>query len=105
MAQYRITYWQDIPSQVEASDGPERLRRLLDPRFQELIDAVAMRQGLTGTDAYLEGWRTGPVLVRDGAPGDVAETVAADLEAQFETIRAAALDAQEEMTRGRNHRQ
>ncbi len=95
MAQYRITYWQTIPSQVEAFEGPERVRRLLGPRFQELIDAAAMRQGLTGTDAYLDGWRTGPVLARAGAPGDVAETVAAELEAQFEAIRAAALDARD----------
>jgi hypothetical protein len=30
------------------------------PRFQEAIDAAAMRAGLIGTDAYLEEWRREP---------------------------------------------
>ena len=89
MAEYRITYWKDIPSQVEAFAGAERVRRLLSSRFQELIDAAAMRQGLIGTDAYLEAWRMGQVLSMAGEPQDVAETVAAHLEQQFEEIRAA----------------
>lgn len=91
MAQYRITYWKDIPSQVDAFDGQTRVRRPLGARFQELIDAVAMRDGVIGTDAYLEAWRQGPVSTRPGTPEDVAAAVAADLEARFEEIRAAAL--------------
>lgn len=89
MADYRITYWQDIPSQVEAFEGTEQVRRLLSSRFQELIDATAMQQGLAGTDAYLEGWRLGPVLAREGAPRDVADAVAGEIEATFEAIRPA----------------
>ena len=91
MADYRITYWQEIPSQVEAFEGTERVRRPLSSRFQELIDAAAMRQGLAGTDAYLEGWRLGPVLEREGAPREVADAVAGDLEARFKEIRSGAL--------------
>jgi len=91
MAQYRILYWKDIPAQVEAFEGGQRVRRPLGERFQELIDAAAMRQGLTGTDAYLEGWQTGPVLSREGSPEAVAEAVGVALEAQFEAIKAAAL--------------
>ena len=91
MAEYRITYWKDIPSQVEAFEGAERVRWPLGGRFQELIDAAATRQGLVGTDAYLEGWRMGPVLSREGAPRDVAAAVAAELEARFEAIRIDAL--------------
>jgi len=92
MAEYRITSWQDIPSQVEAFDGAEQIRRPLSARFQELIDAAAMRQGLTGTDAYLEGWRIGPVLAREGTPREIAEAVAAELEERFDAVRAAALN-------------
>lgn len=91
MAEYRITYWRDIPSQVEAFAGKERVRTPLSGRFQELIDAAAMRQGLIGTDAYLEGWRVGPVMVREGAPRDAAAAVAAELEARFDEIRTTAL--------------
>ncbi|MDR7555155.1 MAG: virulence factor [Armatimonadota bacterium] len=90
MARYRITYWQTIPAQVEAFDATGRVRRPLDARFQALIDAVAMRQGMTGTDAYLQGWRVGPELERDGTPEAVAAAVAAELEAQFDAYRAAA---------------
>lgn len=91
MAEYRITYWNDIPSQVDAFDGAERIRMPLGDRFQALIDAVAMRDGAAGTDAYLEGWRVGPVASRPGPPREVAEAVAADLEAQFAQFRAASL--------------
>ncbi len=91
MAEYRITHWKDIPSQVEAFDEAGRVRRPLSGRFLELIDAAAMRQGLIGTDTYVEQWRIGPVRVREGTPGEVAEAVAAELEARFESIRTAAL--------------
>jgi hypothetical protein len=91
MAQYHITYWKDIPTQVDAFDGATRVRRPLDGRFQELIDAVAMRTGVVGTEAYLEAWRQGPVSTRPGTPEEVTTAVAAELEARFEEIRAAAL--------------
>jgi hypothetical protein len=91
MAQYRITYWQDIPSHVEAFDGAQRVRRPLSARFQELIDAAAMRQGLIGTSAYLEGWRIGPVLSQEGTPQEVADALTAEIEGQFEEIRTGAL--------------
>ncbi len=91
MAQYRITYWKDIPTLVEAFEGPERVRKTLSARFQALIDAAAMRQGLTGTEAYLEAWRMGPVMVREGGPQDVTIAVTAELEARFEEIRTDAL--------------
>lgn len=91
MADYRITYWQDIPSLVEAVAGDERVRRPLSSRFQELIDAAAMRRGLAGTDAYLEAWRIGPALAMPGTPAEVAERVAAGLEERFAEIRERAL--------------
>jgi hypothetical protein len=91
VAEYRITYWKDIPSQVEAFEGAERVRRPLGGRFLELIDAAAMRQGLVGTDAYLEGWRMGHVLSREGAPQEVADAVAAEIEVAFEEVRARVL--------------
>jgi hypothetical protein len=94
MAGYRITAWRDIPSLVEAFDGPQVVRHPLSPRFQELIDAVAMREGLTGTDAYLEGWEIGPPLSRAGTPAEVAEALRGELEVRFEEIRAKALGGQ-----------
>ena len=49
--------WRDIPAQVKAQHGRERAAAELPPRFQEAIDAAAMRAGLIGTDTYLEEWR------------------------------------------------
>lgn len=86
MATYQVLYWKTIPSLVEARDGDQTVRVPLSQRFQDLIDAVAMRQGATESEAYLEGWRQGPVLERPGAPQSVAEAVAAELEASFETV-------------------
>jgi hypothetical protein len=86
MARYRIVLWRDIPALVVADDGDRTVRRPLSPRFQALIDAVAMRTGATDTEAYLEGWGESGERERPGAAADVAEAVAADLEAQFETL-------------------
>ena len=91
MAKYSILYWQDIPSVVEARDENGVHKLQLDHKFQELIDAVAMRKGLAGTDAYLEEWRRGKRVAREGSAEAVAHAVKAELEAEFRTIRAAAL--------------
>lgn len=91
MADYSILYWQDIPSVVEARDRDGTYKLQLDQKFQELIDAVAMRKGLAGTDAYLEQWRRGKRVAREGSAAEVAAAVKAELEAEFGTIRAAAL--------------
>jgi hypothetical protein len=91
MANYSILCWQDIPSVVEARDENGVHKLELDRKFQELIDAVAMRKGLAGTDAYLEQWRRGKRLAREGTAEAVASAVKAELDAEFRAIRAAAL--------------
>ncbi len=91
MAKYSILYWQDIPAVVEAKDENGVHKLQLDRKFQELIDAVAMRKGLAGTDAYLEEWRRGKRVAREGTAEAVAGAVKAELEAEFRAIRAAAL--------------
>ncbi len=91
MANYSILSWQDIPSLVEAKDESGVHKLQLDQKFQVLIDAVAMRKGLAGTDTYLEEWRRGRRVERAGTAEDVARAVKAELEADFRAIRAAAL--------------
>ncbi len=90
MADYTILYWQDIPSMVEAREGRAKTKVQLSDRFQVLIDAVAMRKNLVGTDAYIEQWRRGERRSRDGTAEEVAAAVAAELESQYEAIKAAA---------------
>jgi hypothetical protein len=91
MARYRITHWKGIPSLVEAFDGDGAVQRPLSARFQELIDAVAMREGASATEAYLEGWDQGLEDDRPGSAEAVAEAVAAELEAGFDALVAARL--------------
>jgi len=91
MAEYTVLFWQEIPSVVEARDGEGRKKVQLSPRFQALIDKAAMRRGLVGTDAYIDQWSRSERLARDGSAAEVAEAVAAELEAEYEAIRTAAL--------------
>ena len=57
MPELTIIFWRGIPAQVTAGKGRGAARAQLSDRFQEAIDAAAMRAGLIGTDAYLEEWR------------------------------------------------
>ncbi|HEY7436418.1 MAG TPA: virulence factor [Methylomirabilota bacterium] len=86
MARYRIVQWRDLPSLVEAMDGPHTVRVPLSQRFQDLIDAVAMREGASESEAYLEGWAPGPEAERPGDAETVAREVAAELEAGFQDL-------------------
>ena len=91
MAKYSILYWQEIPSLVEATDGAGTSKQQLSSRFQELIDLIAMKRGLAGTDAYLEGFNRGASVEREGAAEAVAQAVRDELESQYDSIKAAAL--------------
>lgn len=86
MARYRIVHWKEIPSLVEATDGDRTARHQLTQKFQDLIDALAMRESATEGDAYLEGWGQGPWLERAGSPDEVAGAVAADIEDGFQAL-------------------
>jgi hypothetical protein len=52
-----VISWRDIPAQVVARRGGERVKRELSPRFQVNIDRAAMEIGLFGSDEYLSEWR------------------------------------------------
>ena len=88
MARVTILYWQEIPSVVEARDRSGRRKIELSQRFQELIDLVAMKKKMVGTDAYLLQWNKGEPKEHEGDPEPVARAVAGDIEARFAEIRA-----------------
>jgi hypothetical protein len=87
MAEYRITYWREIPSMVTARDGAATSKSALPDRFQEAIDEAAMRQGMAGSDAYLEHWRHGDWLEQQGTPDEVAAAVAERLDVEYGEAR------------------
>jgi len=83
MAIYRVLYWQEIPSQVKVEDDDGDVTHPLPQRFLALIDRMAMERGLKNADDYLAQWNWGEETERDGTAAEVAEAVAAELEAQF----------------------
>ncbi len=91
MARCQIVYWQDIPSVVEVRVGRKSHKVQLSERFQALIDTVAMKKELVGTDEYLEHWHKETVGERDGTVEDIATAMAEELEAQFRDIRDTAM--------------
>lgn len=96
MAKWTILCWQEIPSVVEAKDDAGTHKVQLSERFQELIDMIAMRRKLAGTDAYLMEWDKQPSQERDGSAQEVAEAVAAEIEARYEDIKAESIRLTEE---------
>jgi hypothetical protein len=82
VARYQILYWKDIPAQVRVfPDAGRPLSRPLPDRFQQEIDARAMREGLAGSDAYLEQWHWSQKQERDLPAPELLETILAELEA------------------------
>ena len=84
MALFRVLYWQEVPSQIAASDDADEVTVLMPPRFMERIDQLAAKRGLQASDDYLAQWRWSEDQERDGAAQDVAEAVRAELEAAAE---------------------
>jgi hypothetical protein len=81
LANYQVMFWKHIPSQVKAWDGVNEVKRMMPDRFQAAIDAYAMKDGSTDMDAYLDGWRWGPVEERPGLAPEVLEAVITELDA------------------------
>ena len=71
---------------VETADGDGTARRQLSAKFQDLIDALAMRENATEGDAYLEGWGQGEWMERSGSAEEVADAVALELENGFQAL-------------------
>ncbi len=86
MTTYQVMYWHDIPVQVRAGGRRDRVSIELPQRFQAAVDSAAMAAEITGTDAYLDGFRWSAAEAREGTPEAVAHAVAAELDAQFATI-------------------
>ena len=79
MAKYQVMSWHGIPAQVKATDDSgSAASRQLPASFQQEIDRVAMAEGPTGTEDYLEGWAWSDPVERAGSAEDVAEAVAAE---------------------------
>lgn len=84
MARYRVMTWQGIPAQVKADDAQGgRVSRELPAWFAREIDRVAMRDGLAGSDAYVEGWAWSKPREREGTAAEVVDAVIRELVAEW----------------------
>ena len=57
MTKIFVLFWQDIPTVIEARDATGIEKVELSKRFSELVDLIAMKKGLIGTDDYLQNWK------------------------------------------------
>ena len=80
MVKYQILYWKHVPSQVKVfEEGKRPVSRQLPDRLAE-IDHIAMEEGLTGTDDYLNQWRWTPKKEREGSAEEVADALVRELQ-------------------------
>ena len=85
MTRFRVLYWKDVPSLVRVlADDGSHVSHQLPEWFQQEIDRRAMAQGLVGTDEYLEQWRWGEEVERDGSAAEAVDAVTAELDAARE---------------------
>ena len=82
MPELTVISWREIPAQVTAGKGRQAARVQLSERFQEAIDAAAMRAGLIGSDGYLEEWRRQARQCGDDLGAEVA-AAASQLELEY----------------------
>lgn len=84
MTDFQILYWREIPAQVRVFDGRRPLAKELPPRFQVIIDRVAMDEGLAGTDDYLTQWQWTERQQREGEPAALLEVLVDELVDQYD---------------------
>jgi hypothetical protein len=88
VTRYRVLAWRGIPMQVKAYEDDARpVSRQLSAWFSEHVDRVAMRDGLYGSDDYLEQFAWSQDFERDGTAEDVAVAVVAEIEAAWAPVR------------------
>lgn len=88
MARYRVLSWRDIPTQIQATDESGARAKLVMPRwFMQEVSRITMREGLAGTDDYLDAFAWSKQTERAGTADEVAEAVAVELTAQWGRTR------------------
>lgn len=79
---YRVLYWQEIPSQIKAEDDAGNVVTIeLSEKVADYIDRQATRRGMRSSDAYMAQWKWSEEQNRPGSARQVAAAVKAELEA------------------------
>ena len=93
MVDVTVVYWRDIPAQVIVGKGRRGAKKQLPERFEQAIDAAAMRLGAKDADAYLAEWRKAEPYQVEGDAAEVAEAEATRLEEEYDRDRVRKLIA------------
>jgi len=84
MATYKVLYWQEVPTQIQAQDDADEVNLPLGPKFMERVDRLAAQRGLQSEDAYLEQWKWSDDQEREGSAQEVAEALKAEFEKEWQ---------------------
>ena len=91
MTKIFILSWQDIPTVIEARDSNGIEKVELSKRFSELIDLIAMKKGIVGTDDYLRDWKKKKLLSTNKTAKQVVLEMSEYFEGKYEEIKSNAL--------------
>ena len=80
MVDVTVVYCRDSPALVVVGKGRRGAKKQLPERFEQAIDAAAMRLGANDAYAYLSVWRNAPPYLVEGFAADVAYALATRLE-------------------------
>ena len=89
MIHYQVLYWRDIPAQVKIYTDRRPTSHALSSRFQVAIDRIAMEEGLTGTEAYLNQWQWSEKRSIEGDPSEIAVPIIEQVEREGDEQLAA----------------
>ena len=92
MTKIFILSWQNIPSVIEARDSNGIEKVELSKRFSELIDLVAMKKGIVGTDDYLRDWKKKKLSSTNKTAKQVVLEMSEYFEDKYEEIKSNALN-------------
>ena len=91
MTKISILLWQDIPTVIEARDSNGIEKVELSKRFSELVDLVAMKKGIVGTDDYLRDWKKKRLPSTNKTAKQVVAEMSQYFEGKYEDIKSKAL--------------
>ena len=91
MTKIYVLFWQDIPTVIEARDSTGVEKVELSKRFSELVDLVAMKKGLIGTDDYLQNWKKKRLPSTEKTAKQVVLEMSEYFESKYKDIKLKAL--------------
>ena len=95
MTKIFILFWQDIPTVIEARDATGIEKVELSKRFSELVDLIAMKKGLVGTDDYLQNWKKKKFPNTEKTAKQIVLELSKHFESKYDDIKLKSLNALE----------